>query len=89
MTVISVVHQGDSVLISTVVSEEVDSLMLPVLVPAFQEVARSVPKNGDAAPLPVHPTIGTLYMSGNGAEVFADVPDSLSWGFRGIDRLYS
>ena len=50
-TVISIVRKGDSASIGTVVSAEVDPRVIPSLVAASQESARSAPEAGDAAPL--------------------------------------
>jgi predicted Zn-dependent protease len=91
VTVISIVRQGDKAFVGTVVSAEVDPLLIPGLVAASQEAARSAPEAGDAAPLLAD--TGAPYdwdapVAGTSAEVFADVADSLSRGFRGSDRLY-
>jgi predicted Zn-dependent protease len=91
VTVISVVRQGDTAHVGTVVSGEVDPRVIPGLVAASQETARSAPEAGDAAPLLADtgvPADWDAPVSGTGAEVFADVAGSLSRGFRGSDRLY-
>ena len=91
IAVISIVRQGDSAYIGTVVSAEVDPSVLPGLVLASQEAARSAPEAGDAAPLLADagaPVDWDAPVAGTGAEVFADVAGSLSRGFRGTDRLY-
>ena len=91
ITVISVVRQGDSAHIGTVVSAEVDPRVLPDLVAASQEAARSAPEAGDAAPLLADtgvPADWDAPVPGTGPLVFADVADSLSRGFRGTDQLY-
>jgi predicted Zn-dependent protease len=90
-TVISIVRKGDSASIGTVVSAEVDPRVIPSLVAASQESARSAPEAGDAAPLLADtgvPADWDAPVPGTGAEVFADVAGSLSRGFRGTDRLY-
>jgi predicted Zn-dependent protease len=90
-TVISIVRKGDSASIGTVVSAEVDPRVIPSLVAASQESARSAPEAGDAAPLLADtgvPADWDAPVPGTGAEVFADVAASLSRGFRGTDRLY-
>jgi len=90
-TVISIVHKGDSASIGTVVSAEVDPRVLPGLVAASQDAARSAPEAGDAAPLLSDtgaPVDWDAPVAGTGAEVFADVAAALSRGFRGTDRLY-
>ena len=90
-TVISIVRKGDSASIGTVVSAEVDPRVIPSLVAASQESARSAPEAGDAAPLLADtgvPADWDAPVPGTGPEVFADVAGSLSRGFRGTDRLY-
>ncbi|OBG32882.1 peptidase [Mycobacterium alsense] len=91
IAVISVVRQGDSAHIGTVVSAEVDPRVIPGLVAASQEAARSAPEAGDAAPLLAdtgEPADWDAPVPGTGPLVFADVADSLSRAFRGADRLY-
>jgi predicted Zn-dependent protease len=91
MTVISIVRQGESAFTGTVVSAEVDPRVIPGLVAASQDAARSAPEAGDAAPLLADagvPADWDAPVPGTGAEVFADVAGSLSRGFRGSDRLY-
>jgi predicted Zn-dependent protease len=91
MTVISIVRQGNSAFTGTVVSAEVDPRVIPGLVAASQDAARSAPEAGDAAPLLADagvPADWDAPVPGTGAEVFADVAASLSRGFRGSDRLY-
>jgi len=91
ITVISVVWQGDSAHIGTMVSAEVDPRVIPGLVAASQEAARSAPEAGDAAPLLAdnrEPADWDAPVPGTGPLVFADVADSLSRAFRGADRLY-
>jgi len=90
-TVISIVRQGGSALIGTVVSAEVDPRVIPGLVAASQDAARSAPEAGDAAPLLADagvPADWDAPVPGTGAEVFTEVASSLSRGFRGTDRLY-
>jgi predicted Zn-dependent protease len=91
VTIISVVRQGDSASVGTVVSAEVDPRVIPELVAASQVAAHSAPEAGDAAPLLAGtgvPGDWDAPVPGTGAEVFADVAVSLSRGFRGPDRLY-
>ncbi|TVS85527.1 TldD/PmbA family protein [Mycobacterium helveticum] len=91
MTVISIVRDGESARIGTMVSAEVDPRVIPGLVAASQEAARSAPEAGDAAPLIADagtPVDWDAPVPGTGAEVFADVAASLSRGFGGADRLY-
>ncbi|HTX93393.1 MAG TPA: TldD/PmbA family protein [Mycobacterium sp.] len=91
LTVISVVRQGSSARIGTMVSAEVDPRTIPRLVAASQEAARSAPQAGDAAPLLGDtgvPADWDAPVPGTGPMVFADVAEALSRGFRGADRLY-
>ena len=91
VTVISIVRQGDSARIGTMVSAEVDPRAIPGLVAASQEAARSAPEASDAAPLLAGtgvPADWDAPASGTGPLVFADIAASLSRGFRGADRLY-
>src|ERR1700741_2443136 len=50
ITVISVVRKGDSACTGTMVSAEVDPTVIPALVAASQDAARSAPEASDAAP---------------------------------------
>ncbi len=91
VTAISVVRQGDSAFVGTVVSAEVDPRVIPGLVAASQDAARSAPEANDAAPLLADtgtPADWDAPAPGTGAEVFANVAGSLSRGFAGTDRLY-
>lgn len=91
MTVISIVRDEESARVGTVVSADVDPRVIPGLVAAAQEAARSAPHAGDAAPLigdAGMPVDWDAPVPGTGAEVFADVAGSLSRGFDGADRLY-
>ncbi len=91
VAVISVVRQGESALVGTVISAEVDPRVIPGLVTASQEAARSAPEARDAAPLLADtgvPVDWDAPVPGTGPEVFADVAGSLSRGFAGTDRLY-
>ena len=91
LTVISVVRQGTSARIGTVVSGEVDPRVIPGLVAASQDAARSAPEAGDAAALLADagvPGDWDAPVPGTGPEIFADLAGSLSRGFKGGDRLY-
>jgi predicted Zn-dependent protease len=91
ITVISVVRHGDTARIGTVVSAEVDPRVIPGLVAASQDAARSAPEAVDAAPLLADsgvPADWNAPVPGTGPLVFADVAKSLSRAFRGTDRLY-
>jgi predicted Zn-dependent protease len=91
MTVISIVRQGTSAFVGTVVSSEVDPRVIPGLVAASQAAARSAPEAGDAAPLLADtgvPADWDAPVPGTGPGAFADLAGSLSRGFKGSDRLY-
>ena len=91
LTVISVVREGTSARIGTVVSAEVDPRVIPGLVAASQDAAGSAPEAGDAAPLLADtgvPGDWDAPVPGTGPEIFADLVGSLSRGFKGSDRLY-
>ncbi|MEE6176840.1 TldD/PmbA family protein [Mycobacterium sp. 050134] len=91
IAVISVVRQGDTAQIGTVVSAEVDPRVIPGLVAASQDAAHGAPEAGDAAPLLADagvPADWDAPVPGTGPLVFADVADSLSRGFKGANRLY-
>ncbi|HEY1442323.1 MAG TPA: TldD/PmbA family protein, partial [Mycobacterium sp.] len=91
LAVISVVREGTSARIGTVVSAEVDPRVIPGLVAASQDAAGSAPEAADAAPLLADtgvPGDWDAPVPGTGPEVFADVAGSLSRGFKGRDRLY-
>ncbi|BBX62280.1 hypothetical protein MSAS_14540 [Mycobacterium saskatchewanense] len=91
IAVISVVRRGDTAQIGTVVSAEVDPRVVPGLVAASQDAARSAPEAGDAAPLLADagtPVDWDAPVPGTGPLVFGDVVDSLSRGFAGPSRLY-
>ncbi|HWF30015.1 MAG TPA: metallopeptidase TldD-related protein [Mycobacterium sp.] len=91
LTVISFVREGTSARVGTVVSAEVDPRVIPGLVAASQDAARSAPEAGDAAPLLADtgvPGDWDAPVPGTGPEIFADLAGSLSRGFKGSDRLY-
>ncbi|KZS72058.1 peptidase [Mycobacterium kansasii] len=91
VTVISIVRQGDNAFVGAVESGEVDPSVLPGLVAASQDAARSAPEAGDVAPLLADagmPVDWDAPVSRTGVEAFADVAASLSREFAGSDRLY-
>jgi predicted Zn-dependent protease len=91
LTVISIVRQGTSAFVGTVVAAEVDPRVIPGLVAASQDAARSAPEAGDAAPLLADtgvPGDWDAPVPGTGPEIFADLVGSLSRGFKGRNRLY-
>jgi len=90
-TVISIVRHGDSACVGSLRSGEVDPSIIPGLVSASQEAARTAPPARDSAQLLTGTDVPEDWddpISGTGAEVFADVAGSLSRGFGGPDQLY-
>jgi predicted Zn-dependent protease len=90
-TVISILRDGDTAQVGSLRSAEVDPSLIPALVTASVEAARSAPKARDAAPLLAGgdvPDDWDAPVSGTGAEGFAGVAGPLSRGFRGADQLY-
>jgi predicted Zn-dependent protease len=91
VAVISIVRQGESAFVGTVVSGEADPSVLPGLVVSSQDAARSAPEAGDAAPLLAdtgEPADWDAPVPGTGVGVFTGIAGPLSKGFRGADRLY-
>ncbi|BBX73033.1 TldD/PmbA family protein [Mycobacterium shinjukuense] len=91
LTVISIVRQGDSAFVGSVVSAEVDPAVIPGLVAASQQAARCAPEAGDAAPLigdGGEPADWDAPIPGTGPEVFNGVVGRLNRAFRGPDRLF-
>jgi predicted Zn-dependent protease len=91
VAVISIVRQGESAFVGTVVSGEADPSVLPGLVVSSQDAARSAPEAGDAAPLLAdtgEPADWDAPVPGTGVGVFTGIAAPLSKGFRGADRLY-
>jgi predicted Zn-dependent protease len=91
VAVISIVRQGKSTFVGTVVSGEADPSVLPGLVVSSQDAARSAPEAGDAAPLLAdtgEPADWDAPVPGTGVGVFTGIAGPLSKGFRGADRLY-
>jgi predicted Zn-dependent protease len=90
-TVISILREGDSARVGSLRSTEVDPSLVPALVAASVETARSAPQARDAVPLLTGSGVPDDWDSavpGTGAEVFAGVAGSLTRGFRGTDQLY-
>ncbi|MBX9640613.1 MAG: TldD/PmbA family protein [Mycobacteriaceae bacterium] len=91
VTVISIVRQGDSAHVGTVVTGESDPTVLPGLVASSQDAARFAPEAGDAAPLLVdsgEPADWDAPVPGAGVGVFTGLTGPLCTGFRGSDRLF-
>ena len=90
-TVISIVRRKDSAHVGSLRSSEVDPSLIPGLVAASEEAARSAPEARDSAPLLTGTGVPENWddpVSGTGAEVFSDVAASLRAGFGGSDQLY-
>jgi predicted Zn-dependent protease len=90
-TVISILREGDTARVGSLRSAEVDPSLIPALVTASGEAARSAPQARDAAALLSGggvPDDWDAPVSCTGAEVFAEVAGPLSRGFRGADQLY-
>jgi predicted Zn-dependent protease len=90
-TVISIVRHGNTARAGSLTSSEVDSSVIEGLVAASQAAAASAPDARDAAPLLAGngaPEDWDAPTPGTGPEVFADVAQGLSRGFRGTDQLY-
>ncbi|WP_205873688.1 TldD/PmbA family protein [Mycobacterium camsae] len=91
IAIISIVRQGDSAYVGTVVTGEADPTVLPQLVASSQDAARSAPEAGDAAPLlgdSGEPADWDAPVPGTGVGVFSGLTGPLCTGFRGSDRLY-
>ncbi len=91
-TVISIVRQGKTAHVGSVLSSEVEPSSIAALVAASQDAALSAPEARDAAPpLPggAVPQDWDAPVPGTGVEAFLDVAGSLAArGFRGADQLY-
>ena len=91
ITLISFVHQGDTVRVASLKSAEVEPALIPGLVAASAAAARSAPEARDAAPLLTGADVPDDWdapVPTTGAGVFRDVAGSLSSGFKGADQLY-
>ena len=90
-TVISIVRKGNTAHTGSVRSSEVDPARIGTLVAAAEQAARTAPEARDSAPLLTGeglPDDWNEPVAETGAEVFADVVNSLSAGFAGADRVY-
>ncbi|OBJ86602.1 TldD/PmbA family protein [Mycobacterium asiaticum] len=91
VTVISIVRQGDSAYVGSVVSGDADPSALPGLVISSQDAARSAPEAGDAAPLLTdvgEPADWDAPVPGTGVAAFSGISAPLSKAFRSTDRLF-
>ncbi len=91
-TVISIVRQGDTARVGSVVSSEVDPVSIAALVTASQDAALSAPEARDSAPaLPGTdtPEDWEAPVPGTDVQAFLGVAGSLAArGFSGADQLY-
>jgi predicted Zn-dependent protease len=90
-SVISIVRRGDEAHVGSLRSSEVDPSLVPDVVAASEDAARSAPQARDAAALLTGSDVPPDWdapVPGTGAEVFAGIADSLTRGFRGADQLY-
>ncbi|MCV7346271.1 metallopeptidase TldD-related protein [Mycolicibacterium rhodesiae] len=90
-TVISIVRKGDTSHTGAVRSSDVNPAAIGVLVAAAEHAAHAAPEARDSAPLLTGsgtPGDWNESIPETGAEVFADVAESLSGGFGRTDRLY-
>jgi predicted Zn-dependent protease len=90
-TVISIVRKGNTSHTGSIRTSDVDPADIGALVAAAERAAHAAPDARDSAPLlsgSRTPDDWNHSVPETGAEVFADVAESLSSGFGGTDRLY-
>jgi predicted Zn-dependent protease len=90
-TVISIVRKGNTSHTGSIRTSDVDPAAIGALVAAAERAAHAAPDARDSAPLLSGggiPDDWNHAVPETGAEVFADVAESLSFGFGGTDRLY-
>jgi len=90
-TVISIVRKGNTSHTGSIRTSDVDPVAIGALVAAAEQAAHAAPDARDSAPLLSGSGIPDDWnhaVPETGAEVFADVAESLSFGFGGTDRLY-
>ena len=90
-TVISIVRKGNTSHTGSIRTSDVDPVAIGALVAAAEQAAHAAPDARDAAALLSGSGIPDDWnhaVPETGAEVFADVAESLSFGFGGTDRLY-
>lgn len=91
ITVISIVRKGNTSHTGSIRTSDVDPAAIADLVAAAEHAAHAAPDARDSAPLQSGngiPDDWNQPVPETGAEVFADVAESLSTGFGGADRLY-
>ncbi|HEY5152243.1 MAG TPA: metallopeptidase TldD-related protein, partial [Mycobacterium sp.] len=90
-TVISIVRKGNTSHTGSIRTSDVDPTAIGALVAAAEQAAHAAPDARDSAPLLTDSGIPDDWnhaVPETGAELFADVAESLSSGFGGTDRLY-
>ncbi len=90
-TVVSIVRTENSATVGSLHSTEVDPAVIPALVAASQQAARSAPPARDAFGLlsgTSQPADWDQPVAKTGAEAFGGVATALSGGFKGQDTLY-
>ncbi|WP_328358013.1 metallopeptidase TldD-related protein [Mycobacterium sp. NBC_00419] len=90
-TVISIVRKGNTSHTGSIRTSDVDPASIGALVAAAEQAAHAAPDARDSAALlsgAGNPDDWSHAVPETGAEVFADVAESLTRGFAGSDRLY-
>ena len=90
-TVISIVRKGSTSHTGSIRTSDVDPAAIGALVAAAEQAAHAAPEARDSAALlsgAGTPDDWNLAVPETGAEVFADVAESLTRGFSAADRLY-
>jgi len=91
ITVISIVRKGNTSHTGTIRTSDVNPAAIGAVVAIAEHAARAAPEARDSAPVLSGggtPDDWNQPVPETGAEVFADVAESLSRGFGGTDRLY-
>ena len=91
ITVISIVRKGNTSHTGTIRTSDVNPAAIGAVVALAEQAAHAAPEARDSAPVlsgSGTPDDWNQPVPETGAEVFADVAESLSRGFGGADRLY-
>ena len=91
ITVISIVRKGNTSHTGTIRTSDVNPAAIGAVVAIAEQAAHAAPEARDSAPVlsgSGTPDDWNQPVPETGAEVFADVAESLSRGFGGADRLY-
>ena len=91
ITVISIVRKGNTSHTGTIRTSDVNPAAIGAVVALAEQAAHAAPEARDSAPVlsgSGTPDDWNQPVPETGAEVFADVAESLSRGFGGTDRLY-